>query len=98
MLSSVKRSETWSRNLAMHIVSMWVVSGDTCSRPYLRVSQPKMHYYRARLYNTACTRLRICAAFFGSFHNLKLFPAKWRSLVPEEHRDRAQSHPPVASD
>src|SRR5215212_2614629 len=32
-------------------------------------------------------------AFSGVLCGLKLVPAKWRCLVPEERRDGAQSHP-----
>ena len=34
-------------------------------------------------------------AFSGSLCGLKLIPSKWPGLVPGEHRDAAQSHPPV---
>ena len=36
-------------------------------------------------------------ALLGSLRGLKLVPSQWRCLVPEEHRDGAQSHPPPSS-
>ena len=34
-------------------------------------------------------------ALLGSLRGLKLVPSQWRCLVPEEHRDGAQSRPPA---
>jgi len=50
-------------------------------------SAPNWCDCRPALAGTACV-------FSGRLRGLKLVLAKWRCLVPEEHRDGAQSRPP----
>ena len=56
--------------------------------------------------NTSCTQSPAkdaramvvgVGAFLSRFCGLELVPVKWRCLVPDEHRDGAQSHSPAGT-